>query len=67
VGDVVEKRPDTAARLAAGRLDLDDVGSEITEQLAAELAGFVGELQHSQAGQRTRQWLAPAHRSISSM
>jgi len=41
VRDVVQKRPDPAARLAAWGLDLDDIRSEITEQLAAELAGLV--------------------------
>ena len=40
------------ARLAARRLDLDHVGAEIAEQLAAELALLVGQLQHAQAGQR---------------
>ena len=43
------------ARLAARRLDLDHIGAEIAEQLAAELAGFVRQLQHPQAGQRARQ------------
>jgi hypothetical protein len=31
--DVIEKRPDTAARLAAGRLDLYDIRAEIPESL----------------------------------
>src|SRR3954452_11925541 len=39
VGDVVEKRPDMTAGLAPRRLDLDHIGPEIAEQLAAELAG----------------------------
>mgnify|MGYP003693567423 CR=1 FL=1 len=45
VRDVVEERPDVAAGLAAGRFDLDHIGPEIAEQLAAELALFIRELQ----------------------
>ena len=56
-----------AAGLAAGRFDLDHIGPEIAEQLAAELARFIRELQDSQARQRARQRLGVAHRSISSM
>jgi hypothetical protein len=52
VGDVVEKRPDVTAGLAAGRFDLDHICPEISEQLAAELALFIGELQDPQACQR---------------
>jgi len=71
VRDAVEERPDVAAGLAAGRFDLDHIGPEIAEQLAAELPGLVGELQDSEARQRPRQrriahW-GIAHRSISSM
>src|SRR6202022_76954 len=66
-GDVVEKRPDVAARLAAGRFDLDHVGPEIGEQFAAELALFIGEFQDPQACQRARQNLGIAHLSIASM
>jgi hypothetical protein len=54
VWDVVEKWPESPAPLAAGRLDLEDVGAEVAEQLAAELAGFVGELEDTQACQRPR-------------
>ena len=53
--DIIHKRSDATARLAARLLYLDDVGAEIAEQLAAELAGLVGELQDAQAGQRARQ------------
>ena len=77
MGDVVEEWPDIAARLAAGRFDLDDIGGKVAEQLAAELAGFIRQFQDPQACQRPRQrlgiapWgIAPwgiAHWSISSM
>ena len=67
VRDVVEEWPDMAAWLAAGRFDLDHIGAEIAEQLAAELALFIGELQDSQACQRARQGCGIAHWSISSM
>ena len=42
--DVVEERPDMAVGLAARGFDLDHVGAEIAEKLAAELARFIGEL-----------------------
>ena len=67
VRDVVEERPDMAAALAAGRFDLDHIGAEVAEQLAAELALFVRELQDPQACQRARQGLGIGHWSISSM
>ena len=67
VGDVVEERPDIAVALAAGGFDLDHIRTEIAEKLAAELAGFIRELQDSQARQRARQSLGIGHWSISSM
>ena len=67
MGDVVEEWPDTAAALAAGRFDLDHIGPEVAEKLAAELALFIRELQDSQACQRARQGLGIGHRSISSI
>ena len=71
VRDVVEEWPDMAAALAAGGFDLDHIGPEVAEQLAAELAGFIRELQDSQACQRARQLAAvpgaSLTRSISSM
>src|SRR5439155_12782814 len=66
VRDVVQKRPDPAARLAAWGLDLDDIRPEITEQLAAELAGFVRQLQNANSGQWTRKRPGAGHPSISS-
>jgi hypothetical protein len=56
-----------AVALAAGGFDLDHVGAKVAEQLAAELARFIRELQHSQACERPRQGLGIGHRSISSM
>jgi hypothetical protein len=56
-----------AAGLAIRRFDLDHIGPEIAEKLAAELAGFIRKLQDSEACQRTRQRLGTGHRSISSM
>ena len=56
-----------AARLAARRLDLDDIGPEIAKQLAAELPGFVREFEDAQTREGSRKVLGVAHRSISSM
>jgi len=67
VGNIVEKWPDTAAGLAAGRFNLDHVRSEIADELAAELALFVCKFEHPDACQRARRSLDIAHRSISSM
>ena len=53
--------------LATRRFDLDHVGTEIAEQLAAELALLVGELQNSQPCQRAWQGCRIAHWSMSSM
>jgi hypothetical protein len=64
---IVEERPDAATGLAAGRFDLDDVGAEAAEQLAAKLAGLIGEFDDPEAGQRARERVELAHRSISSM
>ena len=50
VGDVVEKRPDLAAGLAAGRLDLDHIGAEIAEELPAELTLFVCQFEDPETG-----------------
>jgi hypothetical protein len=59
--DVVEERPDPAVGLATGGFDLDHIGPEIAEKLAAELAGFIREFQDSQACQRARQRRVIAH------
>jgi hypothetical protein len=72
VWDVVEERPDAAVALATGGFDLDHIGPEIAEKLAAELSLFIRELQDSQASERPRQILGIgpwgiAHRSISSI
>jgi hypothetical protein len=56
VGDAVEEWPDVPAGLATGGFDLD-IGREIAEQLAAELALFIRELQDFQARERARQRL----------
>jgi hypothetical protein len=61
VGDVVEERPDVAVGLAARGFDLDHIGPEIAEELAAELARFIRELEDSEARQRARQRLGFAH------
>jgi hypothetical protein len=54
VGDVIEERPNMAGGLATGGFDLDNIGPEIAEKLAAELAGLIRELQDSQAQQRDK-------------
>src|SRR5438270_5939754 len=66
VRNIVQERPGAPARLAARRLDLNDVGAEIAKQLAAELAGLVGQLQQAETRQRAGQRQAVAHRIISS-
>ncbi len=65
---VVEEGPEMAVGFASGGFDLDDVGPEIAQKLAAELTGFIGELEDSEAGQRARQRLPLGilHCSISS-
>ena len=51
----VQQRRDRAARIAHRRLQLDNVGAEIGEQLAAILEpGRTADLQHAQAGERHR-------------
>jgi hypothetical protein len=67
VGNILKKRPDMAAGLAPEGFDLDQISPEIAEELAAELARFIRELQDSEARQRARQILVIIHRSISSM
>ena len=64
--NVVEEGPDTAAGLAAGRLDLDDVRPQIPEELAAELARLIGEFENAQPCERARPKLIITHASISS-
>jgi hypothetical protein len=54
VGDVIEERPNMAGGLTTGGFDLDNIGPEIAEKLAAELAGLIRELQDSQAQQRDK-------------
>jgi len=41
-----------ATAFAAGRFDLDHIGPKVAEELAAELAGLVGQLQYPEARQR---------------
>jgi hypothetical protein len=56
-GDAVHPRFAVAARIVAARqlLDLDDVGAHVGQHHAAGRAGHdLGQLQHAQAGQRTR-------------
>src|SRR5690349_16822295 len=52
VWDIVEKGPHAARSLAARRLDLDDIGTQIAEQLDAELSLLIGKLQNSQSRER---------------
>jgi hypothetical protein len=53
VGYVVEEWSDATGGLAAGGLNLDHIGPEIAQKLAAELALLIGEFQHSLADQRS--------------
>ena len=62
--NVIEKGSNMAASLAARRFDLDHIGPEVAEQLAAELAFFVCQFQDSQP--RKGPWLFIGHWSISS-
>jgi hypothetical protein len=52
MGDVVEERSETAAGLSTRGFDLDHIGPEIAEKLAAELAGFIREFENPQPSQR---------------
>ena len=61
--NVVEERPNLPALLPAGRFDLDHIGPEIAQQLAAELALFIRQFEHSQSRQRS---LGAGHWAISS-
>src|SRR5215472_14782302 len=63
---IVEEGADMAAWLAAWRLDLDDIGTQITQQFTAELACLVGQFQNPNLGQRTRRRRDLRHVSISS-
>src|SRR5690606_29547087 len=44
-----KERPVRSRPVAAGRLDLDDVGAKLTEQAGAELPLLVGEVEHAVA------------------
>src|SRR5262245_41201480 len=63
VWDIVEKGPHAARGLTAQRLDLDDVGAQIGEELAAKLSLLIGELQNSQSCKRATLDLCPRHLS----
>jgi hypothetical protein len=49
---IIEEWPDAAGRFATGGFDLDDIGPQVAQEFATELALFVGEFQDSQARQR---------------
>jgi len=49
---IAPERRDVAGRVAAGRLDLDDVGTHVGEQLAAVHAAVVGKFEHAAARER---------------
>ncbi len=63
-GHVVEERLERALRAAARRLDDDDVGAEIGEQLAGPGAQRVAQLDHLESVQRPHQ-MTPSARSES--
>ena len=46
-----QRRP---GRGAAGRLDLDHIGTELAQQPGAELAAVIGQVEHRHAGERCR-------------
>ena len=48
---VLVERPDAARRVAAGRLDLDDLGAEAGQRQPAVLGLLVGELDDADAGE----------------
>ncbi len=50
---VVVKGSDFARRTAAGRLDLDNVGSGAGEELAAELAFLIAQFKHANVEQKS--------------
>ena len=51
--DIVEEWPDGAIALAPSGFDLDHIGPEVAEKLAAELALFIRELEDPEGCQRT--------------
>jgi hypothetical protein len=53
IGVLLKKGADPARRIAAGWLDLDHVGAQVGEQLAAIGAAFVGEVEDANAAQST--------------
>ena len=55
VGNIVHERTETATGFSARRFDLDHVGAQVGQQLAAKLALLVADFQHAQAVQRARQ------------
>ena len=48
-GLIFEEWRDAARRASAGRLDLDHFGAEVGENLAAQRALLVGEIEHPEA------------------
>ncbi len=65
--NVVEKGSDMPAAFAAGGFDLDHIGPEVAEELAAELAGLIGEFEDPEAHQRAGKRRRVTHRRASSM
>ena len=53
VGFVIEERSDITCVLTTGRFNLDQVCAQIGHELAAELALFIGQLQHPESVQRS--------------
>ena len=51
IRDVAPERRPSPRRVAAGRLDLHDVGAELGEQHAGEEAGLAGEIEDASAVQ----------------
>ncbi len=58
---VFVERPDLARGVAAGRLDLDDLGAQPRERQPAVLRLLVGELDDANAGERPRTLLLCCH------
>src|SRR6266545_497613 len=67
MGNIVKEWPHAADRLATGGFDLDDIGPQVAQEFATELALFVGEIQDSQARQRAWEGLGIGHCNISSI
>src|SRR5947199_345414 len=53
LGAIVGERPTPAAGIAAGRLDLDDVGPKVGQQPPAQPAGVISQIENAEGAERS--------------